>query len=404
MDLVQRLRTEIDAVSGAEAEALAPMCGGRRRAVVVGERACVRDEDEALRVIRRGAVELVIRRRDEVIHIRDAGRVGMAEGGALHRREAAEGEQVAQRLEADVLVEEDVEAELRDDLPCLLQVVVGQRDDVIGGSVHLRAELIGLERAEADQKNFMRAAVELLHQAARGVADAVTTKEARGQTELDAPLGGRPAQDVGCGPVKRRRDFQVQARELLQQRLVADAVIRQRKVGRWEGRVLRVRRDLRDEQRFPDEVRRAIRCGELGELAERGRCFGELTEMLLQLGQVLEHPDVRRIGLQRLSIERDGFVMSLRKLQDRAEVVQRVGVARIGGDGRAELLLRRFLASVERERDAEVVQTTREHAVRERHVVAARDRLAAELRRRGEIAGAGERLCVDEQPIHVAKR
>ena len=96
--------------------------------------------------------------------------------------------------------------------------------------------------------------------------------------------------------------------------------------------------------------------------------------------------------------------MPLRQLKNRAEVVQCVGVARIGGDGGAELLLRRFLASVEPERDAEVVQTTREHAVRERHVVAARDRLAAQLRRRGEIAGAGERLCVDEQPIHVAKR
>ena len=175
----------------------------------------------------------------------------------------------------------------------------------------------------------------------------MTTKEARGQTELDAPLGGRPAQDVGCGPVKRRRDFQVQARELQQQRLVADAVIGQRKVGRWEGerrrhacaarfyraqlrrqcfadarRVLRVRRDLRDEQRFPDEIRRAIRCGELGELAERGRCFGELAEMLLQLSQLLEHAEVRGIGLQRLTVKRDRFIVASSELQDRAEIVE----------------------------------------------------------------------------------
>ena len=79
-------------------------------------------------------------------------------------------------------------------------------------------------------------------------------------------------------------------------------------------------------------------------------------------------------------------------------------MAWLGGDGGAELLLGSVFASVEPQRDAQDVQTTREHAVRKCDVVAARDRLAAELRRRGEIAGAGERLCVDQQPIHVAKR
>ena len=110
---------------------------------------------------------------------------------------------------------------------------------------------------------------------------------------------------------------------------------------------MRVGRDLRDKQRFPDEVRRAIRCGELGELEERGRSFGELAEMLLQLGQVLEHPNIPRIGLKRLPIERDGFVVPSCELQDRAEIVQCVGVVRIGGDGGAELLLGGVFASVE---------------------------------------------------------
>src|SRR6266850_3068624 len=111
----------------------------------------------------------------------------MAERGALHRREAAEGEQVAERLEADVLVEEDVEAELSDDLLRLGKIAVRQRDDMVGRLVHQRGHLIVLERAQPDQENFMRAAVELLDQAAGGVADAVPAKEARRKADLDAP-------------------------------------------------------------------------------------------------------------------------------------------------------------------------------------------------------------------------
>ena len=123
--------------------------------------------------------------------------------------------------------------------------------------------------------------------------------------------------------------------------------------------------------------------------------------MLLQLGQVLEHAEVRGIGLQRLTVKRDRFIVAPSELQDRAEIVERVGVARIGGDGGAELLLGSVFASVEPEGDAQVVQATREHAVRKCDVVAARDRLAAQLGRRREISAARECLCVSQEPVHV---
>src|SRR5437762_3118860 len=79
-------------------------------------------------------------------------------------------------------------------------------------------------------------------------------------------------------------------------------------------------------------------CGAVRKLEPGGRGFVQSADVLLDLGEILEHPDVGAIRLQRLPVKGDGLVVPLRQLKNRAEVVQRIRVMGIGGDRGSELL------------------------------------------------------------------
>ena len=102
------LRTQIDTLAACQAQFVPGFeITGDVRAQVIGRQGCQRIE--AFRIVRLGAVGLDQDAGEEIIHVRDAGGIGMPPGHALHRRQASKGQEIGAHVHADIGVKQNIQ-------------------------------------------------------------------------------------------------------------------------------------------------------------------------------------------------------------------------------------------------------------------------------------------------------
>src|SRR5215469_13468724 len=118
MDLEKILRTDVEMVMLGEPEMASLLSRLRSfRSVVIGEIADVTQQEQTLAVVRLRAWRFVHVAGDVIVDGRDARRVRMPVRHALHRSEPGKGQEVAERIHADVLVKQNVELQRLDQAP-----------------------------------------------------------------------------------------------------------------------------------------------------------------------------------------------------------------------------------------------------------------------------------------------
>src|SRR3546814_8230246 len=138
-------------------------------------------------------------RADEVVERRNAGRIRMSPGDALHRGKPREGKKVAEGIHADIGIEEEVEFAGGDLPPRGLQVV-GQRHDAFRRGANVRRDRIPfLVRRQNHQLDpVARKLLQTpLHRPGHRMLAAIARENAAPAAPPDRPP--RPATRTGAG-------------------------------------------------------------------------------------------------------------------------------------------------------------------------------------------------------------
>src|SRR5215467_12229582 len=115
MDLEEILRTDVEMVMLGQREMASLLSRFRSfRSVVISEIADVAQQEKTLAVVRLGARRFVHVAGDVIVDRRDARRVRMPVGHALHGSQPGKGQEVAERVHADVLIKQNVEMQRLD--------------------------------------------------------------------------------------------------------------------------------------------------------------------------------------------------------------------------------------------------------------------------------------------------